>query len=357
MKKLYNFLLLTLIPVTLFATNFDGKFTKNKVVKKEFTVNSNATLSVSNKYGNIDIVTWNENQIAIEVSITTNGNDEEKVQKRLDQIQIEFEGNANNVSAKTLIEKSTSNWSFWGKNNNVSMEINYRIKMPVTNNLNVSNDYGAINLDVLEGAASIDCDYGKIVIGELRNVNNKINIDYTNNSTIDFIKNASINSDYSNLHVEKAQIIDLNGDYSQLSFGSIEKLNYDMDYGNLKIDNALYIEGNSDYLTIKINKLNGVANIIADYGSLKISELTDRLEKLSIKSSYLSAKIGVNPNAAFAVKASLNYGGFKYDDGFTFTREIEKSTSKYYEGYFKSTNSSALVSLDFNYGSVSFTNN
>jgi hypothetical protein len=357
MKKLYNLILLTLIPATVFATNFDGKFTKNKVVKKEFMVNSNATLSVSNKYGNIDIVTWNENQIAIEVSITTNGNDEEKVQKRLDQIQIEFEGNLNNVSAKTLIEKSTSNWSFWGKNNNVSMEINYKIKMPVTNNLNVSNDYGTINLDVLEGAASIDCDYGKIIIGELKNANNKINIDYTNNSTIDFIKNANINCDYSSLHVEKAQVIDLNGDYSQLSFGSVEKLNYDMDYGNLKIDNAHYIDGNSDYLTIKINKLSGVANIIADYGSLKISELTNELEKLNIKSSYLSAKIGVNSSAAFVVKASFNYGGFKYDEGFSFTKEIEKSTSKYYEGYFNNSNASAIVNLDFNYGSVSFTNN
>jgi len=116
MKTMYKILLLLfLIPLTISATERNGKYTKNKVLKKEYTVNNNALLNVSNKYGNIGISTWNENKIKIEVSITTNGNDEEKVQKRLDQINVEFQGNTSEVSAKTLIEKTSSSWSLWGK--------------------------------------------------------------------------------------------------------------------------------------------------------------------------------------------------------------------------------------------------
>ena len=57
------FLLFLLIPLAIFATEKKGKYTKNKTIAKEFKVTKDATLNVSNKYGNIDIVTWNENNI------------------------------------------------------------------------------------------------------------------------------------------------------------------------------------------------------------------------------------------------------------------------------------------------------
>ena len=86
MKNTYKFLILfMLLPFAISASVKDGKYTKNKVIKKEFTVLKDATLNVTNKYGNIDIITWNENTIRIEVSITTNGDDEEKVKDKLDE--------------------------------------------------------------------------------------------------------------------------------------------------------------------------------------------------------------------------------------------------------------------------------
>lgn len=166
MTRMYKILLLVfLMPLAITATEKEGKYTKNKVLNKEFTVNADATLNLTNKYGSINIVTWEENKIVIKVSITTNGNDEDKVKTRLEQIDVEFSGNSNNVSAKTLIEKSSRSWSIWGKSNNVSMEINYLVKMPITNNLDVNMDYGSITIDKLEGTSKIDCDYGSLHIG------------------------------------------------------------------------------------------------------------------------------------------------------------------------------------------------
>src|SRR4030065_580807 len=170
-------LLCLLIPLAIFASEKKGKYTKNKTISKEFKVSKDATLNVSNKYGNIDIVTWNENKIVVIVKITTNGDDEDKVKKRLEEITVEFDANSSNVSAKTMIDKAAATWNFWGNKNNVTMEINYLIKMPITNNVNLSNDYGGINLNKLEGKATINCDYGKLNIGELLNKSNRINID------------------------------------------------------------------------------------------------------------------------------------------------------------------------------------
>jgi len=113
---LYNTLFtLLLIPVLVIGSNnknWKGKYTKEKKINKEYTVNPDATLKVDNSYGNIDIVTWSENQIVIEVTVTTNGNNEEKVQKKLDDIDIIFSGSVNSVSAKTRFNKSKSWWNW-----------------------------------------------------------------------------------------------------------------------------------------------------------------------------------------------------------------------------------------------------
>ncbi len=351
------FLLFLLIPMVIFATEKKGKYTKDKTIAKTFKVTKDATLNVSNKYGNIDIVSWNENKIEVIVKITAKGDDEEKVKRRLEEITVEFDANATNVSAKTMIEKSSSSWKWWGNSNNVNMEINYQIKMPISNHVNLSNDYGGINLNKLEGKATINCDYGKLNIGELLNASNSITIDYTNNSTISYMKSGSINADYSTLRVEKAENIDLNADYAHISFGTINQLNYSCDYGSLKVGEAKNLKGTSDYMNLTIGKLfvAGIFNL--DYGSLKIEELGQLLKELKIQSSYTHIKLGVHPNAAFDITASLSYGGFKHGDRFKFNKEIEKPTSKYYEGYYNSPNSGAQVSIKSSYGSISFNNN
>ncbi len=133
------FVLFLLMPALLFANNDRLKYKKEKTIKKEFSVNANAELKVNNSFGNVDIVSWNENRIEIVVNIITEGNNEDKAQKRLDEIDVEFSATGSNVYAKTIFHKKGSrNW--FGSNNNSSMEINYTIKMVLkTMNLTKSN--------------------------------------------------------------------------------------------------------------------------------------------------------------------------------------------------------------------------
>ena len=134
----YSIILMVVFPTMLSAHNGKGKYTKEKTIKKEFAVNSDALLKVSNSYGNLNITSWDENRVMIEVHIKTNGNNEEKVQKKLDEITVDFEDSSSMVSAKTIFNKSKSKWG-WSKNNNVNMQINYTIKVPIKNSVNLNN--------------------------------------------------------------------------------------------------------------------------------------------------------------------------------------------------------------------------
>lgn len=349
-----------LIPVFGFTTNgIKTKYEKSSTVKKEFKVDANNLLNIYNRYGNVDIVTWDKNIINIEVIITVNGNSESNVEKKLNDIYIEFNQTPSEVTAKTIIEKSTRNWSWWGSSNNVNYKINYTVKMPFTNNLDLSNDYGSISLDKLSGEAKISCDYGSFDIGELQNSTNKINADYVSSSTISFVNGAVINADYSKLNIEKSNKIDIKADYTTSQFGSVKNLKYSCDYGNLQIDNAETVDGSGDYISIKVGTLSKSLNIKADYGSLKVENILKDFTTIHVQTDYTSGmRFGFAADSQFDFIVNLDYAGFKYEGtNFNFNKKIVKSSSKYYEGYHGKAQGGGQVNINVSYGSVSFTEN
>ncbi|RPD98787.1 hypothetical protein EGM88_06245 [Aureibaculum marinum] len=334
----------------------DGhKHEKTKTITKKYTVNTNALLKIDNKYGNVDIVSWEGNQIEVVVKITVKGNDENQVIKRLNAIDVDFKSSKNEVSAETVIEK-VSSWSWgWGKSNNVNYQINYKVKVPITNSVDIENDYGNITLSELKGKAKIDCDYGSIILGELHSNNNEIELDYCNNSTIGYINSGTIDADYSKFTVERAEHIRLNADYTTSVFENIKILNYNCDYGSLKIDNGVSIDGNGDYLSLKIGTVLKKAIIESDYGFIKIESLIDGFDIVDIDGSYTGIKIGVPKEKGFMFDVNISYGGFKYDtDMVNITSQIVKSRLKSYQGTYGKSNTRSKIIINSGYGSVTF---
>lgn len=354
-KLLYKTVwMLFLIPSLVLGNNSEqwkGKHTKEKTIKKEFTVNKDATLKVDNSYGNIDIVTYSGNTVSIEVKIKTNGNDEDKVQKKLDDITVEFSGSSSLVEAKTKFSKSSSSWWNWGKNN-VNMEVNYVIKLPITNSVDLNNDYGSINLDKLEGRANINCDYGKITTKELMADNNNLNFDYTNNSYFEYIKSGKISADYSGYTVGKTKNLQVNADYTKSVIEVAEDVNYSCDYGSIQIDKANNITGNGDYLTTRLGDIYKNVNLRADYGSIEIKQMAANAGNISIESDYVGITIGYSSNYSFNFQFDLQNASLRNKEGMEFTRQKEESSNKDYEGYHGSSNSGNLISIKSKYGNV-----
>ncbi|MEY8847771.1 hypothetical protein AB9K26_03095 [Psychroserpens sp. XS_ASV72] len=357
-KLLFAFLLVPSITLASNHRNWSGKHTKEKTIKKEFSVSSDATLKVDNSYGNINVTTYEGSTVTIEVYIKTNGNDLEKVEEKLNDIDIEFNATNSLVSAKTRFSKSkSSTWWNWGKNNNVNMEVNYMINLPITNNVDLSNDYGSITLDKLEGRADISCDYGKITTKELMADGNNIRFDYTNNSYFEYIKSGKINADYSGYTVAKSKYLDINADYTSSEIELVENLSYNCDYGSLKISNANNIDGNGDYLTLRLGTIYKNVNIKADYGSIKIEKMAANAGNIQIESDYNGITIGYDRNYNFNFDIDLEYASLREADDFEFTTTRVESTDKYYKGYYGNSNSGNNISIRSDYGSVTFKRN
>ncbi|MEK6155220.1 hypothetical protein WIW50_18255 [Flavobacteriaceae bacterium 3-367] len=353
----YTAVLFLMLPTFLLANNGTpkGRYTKEKTIKKEYDVNSDALLKVRNSYGNLNITSWNENRVLIEVHIKTNGNNEEKVQRRLDEITVDFEANSDLVSARTIYNKNKNDWGWnWGKNKNVNIQINYTIKIPIKNSVHLSNDYGNIYLDRVDGHAKISCDYGRLEIGELHGRNNQLSFDYTSRSTIEYIKSGKISADYSGFTVEKAGDLIINADYTNSTIEQMGNLQYSSDYGNLEVGEANNVQGNGDYINVKLGTIHGNVDISADYGSLKIDEMAEDAGNIEIRTDYTGIKIGYDAQYYFDFEITAEYAGVSGKDEFEINISKEKSHEKYYKGYYGQANSGNRVSITSDYGSISF---
>ncbi len=355
-KYAIAFLLCCPLVLSAHTGKLKGRYTKEKTIKKEFNVNSDALLKVNNSYGNLNITSWNENRIMIEVHIKTNGNNEEKVQKKLDQITVDFDGSASMVSAKTIFEKNRNSWG-WGNNSKVNMQINYTIKLPVKNSVHLSNDYGSISLDRVDGHAKISCDYGRLDIGELRGRNNQLSFDYTSNSTIGYINSGKISADYSGFTIEKAGNLIINTDYTNSKVEKMGNLEYSSNYGKIEIGEADNVRGNGDYISVRLGTIHGNVDVTADYGSLKIAKLAQDAGNVSIKTDYTGVKIGYDSAYNFDFEISTSYAGVSGKDDFEMNISNVKSTSKYYKGYRGSANSGNSITISSDYGGITFYKN
>ena len=339
-------------------TGWNGRHTKEKIIKKEYAVNRDALLKINNTYGNINVITYSGNTVTIEVKIKTNGNDLDKVEEKLKSIHVDFQSSSSMVSAKTIFNKNKSvSWWSWGKNSNVNMEINYLIKLPITNNVDLNNDYGSINLDRLEGQAKISCDYGKITTKELMADNNSISFDYTNNSYFEYIKSGKINADYSGFTVGKTKNLDINADYTKSVVEIAEDVSYNCDYGSITIEKANNVTGEGDYLTARFGEVYKNIKIDADYGSIKIDKMTANAGNVSIDSDYTGVTIGYVSGYHFKFDIKLEYASLRGSDDFQFTTQKEQSSDKYYQGYYGNSNAKNLIKISSDYGSITFKRN
>ncbi|WP_426430255.1 hypothetical protein ACPX19_12045 [Winogradskyella sp. HB-48] len=349
-------LLFLLMPfITLANTKPEvAKTTKERKIKKSFDVSFNATLKIDNSYGNIEVVTWDQNRIEFDIMIEVTGNNAEKVEERLNEISVTFKNTSDLVSAKTNFKNKDRNWWSWNNNKKLKVEIHYLVKMPITNNIDLDNNYGSINLDRLKGKAKIHCSYGKITTKELMADDNYINFDYSKGCYFEFIKSGKLYADYSDFTLVKTKNLYLNTGYTNSIIENSENIEFNCDYGSLRIDNINNLKGDADYLTLRVVNLYKSVSLNADYGSLKIDRMASNAQNIDIDSEFMGITIGYDSNYSFDFDIDLEYASLRDSDAFNFTNKEVGSFEKKYNGYHGTKGSGNYVKIKSQYGSVSF---
>lgn len=348
MKKYYNILVLFILIPLLGFSNDDTFISKQKSIKKAYIVNSNAGIDIDNKYGNISVSTWDEDKIDIDITIKVNGPNENWVNEKLNSIDVDITALKSMVTAITKIGNS----SLKSKGSSNSFEINYVIKIPKNGTVKLNNKYGNISALNLESITDINCKYGKVTIGKLNGSNNRVQIEYCQNSAIDYIKNGMIEARYSGLKINEAGSINLDANYTDVTVQEGQNILFDCNYGTFKFNKINSFGGSGNYITISFGEVSNNLNFQGNYSKINIDNIRERAGNININTGYTNISLGYDINYAFDFDIVTKYGNIKNDSGLEISVNEIKSNTKRINGYYKKKGQNK-VNVNSNYGNVS----
>jgi len=347
MKKHYNLLILFILMPILGFSNDDTAVSKQKNIKKTYIVNSNAGIDIDNKYGSITVSTWDEDKIDLDITIKVTGGNENWVNEKLNSIGVDITALKSMVSATTSIGNS----SFKSKGSSNSFEINYVIKIPKNGTVKLNNKYGNITALALESTADIACRYGKVTLGKLNGSSNRIQIEYCQNSTIDYIKNGTVLARYSGLKVNDSGNLNLDMNYTDLTMSDGQNIKYDCNYGTLKFQKINSFVGSGNYLTVSIAEISNNLSVDANYSKINVGALSEKANNVNINSGYSDVSLGYSPNYSFDFDITTRYGSIKGGDDLEIAVTESKSNSKSISGYHKRKGQNKVF-ITSNYGNI-----
>lgn len=332
--------------VFICAVNLTAQVERKKEIKKTFNVSERSTLTITNKFGDVHINSWDKNVIDVKVTITAKKRSESKAQEALESVRIDFEESSSGVEIETFIRGGMNN------RNGEKLTIDYIINMPETNDLNAKNSYGTLYVDDISGKVFLKMAYGEIKVGELKG-EAEIKLSY-GNGEVDKMRNGELYAGYSNLTIEEMGDVEITSQYSNLDIQKSKDISISNKYGNLMVNEIQSLKGSSKYGKVAIRRLyNTLVLDIAHGSGVKVQWISKDFNWIDIDSSYSSSSLMFEKGFYAELEGNFRYCDLKYDkDEFDFSYINKGNTSNEYKGRIGSGRGNAKIKLRSDYGNI-----
>lgn len=283
---------LLLLMALLVGTTVSAKDHKSELnLSREFPASRETTLEIHNKYGKIQVVSWEKDLVQIDVEIRISESSASKLKKLKDDISIDFTGTPSYIfviskfkseSSRIASELKSVSHTLSGSNKHV--EINYMVKVPPYMEVALNNKFGDIFLDDHYGSVEIDLSNGALKANRLHG-KAIISMRFAN-GMIETLGSATLNMSYSNLTLGNAGQLDLSSKSSQLHADTVNVLKINSRRDQLFFQRVEYLYGSSNFSEVWIYDFLRESDLSMKYGKLTIEHVMPTFSKMYLKSEY-----------------------------------------------------------------------
>lgn len=339
-----------------------------RTITKDFPLSSAGTLRISNRYGKVDVNTWDRERVKITVTIVVEARNESAAESVFDRIDILFDNGADYVSATTEISSSSGSWFNWSwGGSDGSFRINYEVFMPFSAKLELTNKYGNAYIKPMGGRLDADIKYGDLQIEELRQPLDAL-VGYGNCSiircedarlqinygklTLERANDVDLTSKYSRLHIARADELKANSSYDRLDLGQLREADLSCRYGDVRIEEVRRIDAEGRYTDFRIERLRDRGSFNTQYGAVTIERLERGFANLDLQGRYTHFKIGVTPGTNYVLDADTRYAGLTYPASLKLTEEDSRGSAKKVKGHAGALGSRSVIKARIDYGGL-----
>lgn len=296
-----------------------------RVIRREFAVNTDAQLTINNKFGKVHCANWDKQAVAFEITITVTASSQENANRMLDRITVDFTDSPSAVTAITNMKEMKSP-------GNKYFAIDYMVNMPASLNLDVTNKFGDIFINELLGKGKIYLGYGSLDVNKLGNSDNLLDIRFSK-ANVNWIKGAVVILKYSDLELDYAGSMRLDSKFSNLDADKIIAFNVVFEGGKLDMENSAIFDSRSKFSDLEIQRIDKSVNLDIQYGSCDIHEIPADFTSINITNKYGDVSVGISETASYSLDADLKFCDLDYPgDKAKFTYRSNTPTEKSYRG-------------------------
>ncbi len=298
MKSKFNLTIALLLVSTMIVGAAGAEY--SKTLRKAWPKSGVTALKVTNKFGEVKINDMGGDSVTIKVVITVENPTGNKAKELMNMIQIDFQKSGGLVSTETSIDEN-----FKSKQ---SFRIDYLINIPKDRDLDITNRYGNVIVNELEAKGTFNVSYGNLTAGNLKAPSGSpvsVVVNY-GKADIESINAANMEFKYSKLYAGEIGQIVLDTKYSTVNLHKTKNLTLDSKYDGINIDEVDNLKSVSKYTNYKIGLLTGSFDLDTGYGSVRISKVDSKFEKINIVNSYGGINIGLN-ELNYKLKTECSY--------------------------------------------------
>ncbi|MGB0929528.1 MAG: hypothetical protein ACPGVB_02045 [Chitinophagales bacterium] len=366
------FLTIFLTVISFFASSpamADGQWMhRSETVQETVAISNTATVEITNKYGRIQIDTWDKDSLSIEVNITAQARNFDKVERIMNKINIDMNTDSEDFMIfRTEIgngkRRGGGILSFfqdlWDDTsdltssllNTQNVTVDYRLYMPESVKLTIENKFGDVILPTMKGALRMDIEHGDLRAQEIWNARN-VKAKY-GKLDVKNIRQGNLTLSFVDAVIESGGSLQVESRSSNINLEEVESLEVDAHYDEWYIGSAENVNGSQVSTDLRVRNLSNSIDLTSKYGSVDVAHVEPKVKSVNLYGNYTDYSLSFNPSVSYNFNVTL-----KDKDSFYFpekqadidTDDISEEGMRHIDGRMKSSKESYDLTQNQNGG-------
>jgi len=334
LTSIFYSILLLLCPLLGIAGDQDTRLTKN--VSKSYRVPYDVQLEVRNKYGSVTINTWDKDSVKAMIEIKAYGKNQSAVTKELDRVEVEFVNNRDYVLIETVLDRKSGFFAeLWNNIGDYSksllsknqLEINYVVFLPKTGDVTLTNRYGDVFVNKLQGRFKCNLAHGNLRADAIEDGDIEINF---GSARIRDMEKGSLTIKGVDAEIGRVGKVDLMSSSSEVSIDEAELLKLDSQSDRkITIKSADIVTGITRFSNISMRTITNALDLDMNFGELKMAPVQPGFRSITIKSKSTDIRIAFEPSTYMYANIEAKEEMLRLPDVPSFTRRYIDDKERY----------------------------
>lgn len=311
--KMYTQQFKILLLATIFLAGIPSwaqTFERSKTVTRSFAASQATEIQVTNKYGNINLIPWDQDSVRFEIELTVKASKQTKLDNTFDYIDFDFKATQYYIIAQTTFQGQSDLWteiSDMAKSmfsSGMSTQINYTVYFPKENEVRIDNKFGNIYTTDHRAKATFSLSNGDLIAHSLAS-DAQIKLEF-GSATIEDIKRGKLNLSYGEVNIEKCEFLEIDSRSSEIDLTSARDLKINSKRDKIRLKNVTTLTGEISYSTLNITEIQDNLEMKLYYGIFSVDRLGNSLDYLTLNSQYSDITLTLRKETGHDVSITYN---------------------------------------------------